>query len=70
MTSRLKVETPAFNRALPHRSLHSYQINHLLGLSFTANSFHLRAFACAETLSIPHWLDSSAIQISVVISQF
>ena len=70
MTSRLKVENPAFNRTLPHRFPHSYQINRLLGLSFTANSFHLRAFARAETISIPHQLDSSATQISGVISQF
>ena len=70
MISRLKVETPAFNRALLRRSPHSYQTNRLFGLSFTANSLPLRVFARAETLSIPHWLDSSATQISGVISQF
>lgn len=53
------------NRALPHCSLHYNQagpfgVPHLY-------SFHLRAFAYAETLSIPHYLDLSAIQISDVI---
>ena len=70
MTSRLKVQTQAFDRAIPHHSLHSNQAGYLLGSSFTPNSSHLRAFARAETLSIPHWLDPSATQISDVIPQF
>lgn len=67
MTIKLKVEIPAFNRDLLRCSLHSNQAGYLLGPSFTLHSLHLRALACAETLSIPYWLDPFAAQISDVI---
>ena len=71
MTTRLKVETPALNRAPPHCFQHSSQAGHLLGSSFTFSSFHLRAFfARAQTLSTPNCHDPSATQISDVSPQF